>query len=197
MVFVVRTMSWSLIARAGLWTYIAFFLAQVRFSLHIDPLLGLLTLSYHQGVTLSKLNQPRTAFSWIIPGSVLGTVARVVATGGLYERPILPIISHMATESCGLCRLPPLRLLSLASTGMTTPTSHTTTRSTTASSAAMHTRPPLEATPSSSAARSLRTALRTCTSTPLLAARKCSRLPTGSSYNPTTACLWPSTGYVL
>ncbi|DBA75013.1 TPA: hypothetical protein ACH3X1_010354 [Trebouxia sp. C0004] len=29
MVFVVRTMSWSLIARAGLWTYIAFFLAQV------------------------------------------------------------------------------------------------------------------------------------------------------------------------
>ena len=78
MVFVVRTMSWSLIARAGLWTYIAFFLAQVMFSLHIDPLLGLLTLSYHQGVTLSKLNQPRTAFSWIIPGSVLGTVARVV-----------------------------------------------------------------------------------------------------------------------
>lgn len=29
-VFVVRTMSWSLASRAGLWTYIAFFLAQVR-----------------------------------------------------------------------------------------------------------------------------------------------------------------------
>ncbi len=115
----------------------------------------------------------------------------------LYESPILPIISHMATESCGLCRLPPLRLLSLASTGMTTLTSHTTTRLTTASSADMHTRPRLEATPSSSAARSLRPVLRTCTSTPLLVARKCSRLPTGSSYNPTTACLWPSTGYVL
>lgn len=28
-VFVVRTMSYSVIARAGLWTYIAFFLAQV------------------------------------------------------------------------------------------------------------------------------------------------------------------------
>ena len=28
-VFVVRTMSYSLIARAGAWTYIAFFLAQV------------------------------------------------------------------------------------------------------------------------------------------------------------------------
>lgn len=28
-VFVVRTMSHSLLARAGLWTYIAFFLAQV------------------------------------------------------------------------------------------------------------------------------------------------------------------------
>ncbi len=82
MVFVVRTMSWSLIARAGLWTYIAFFLAQVMFCLHIDPLLGLLTLSYHQGVTLSKLKQPRTAFSLIIPGSVLGAVARVIATGG-------------------------------------------------------------------------------------------------------------------
>ncbi len=87
MVFVVRTMSWSLIARAGLWTYIAFFLAQVRFCLHIDPLLGLLTLSYHPGVTLSMLTlsmlkQPRTAFSLIISGSVLGAVARVVATGG-------------------------------------------------------------------------------------------------------------------
>ena len=28
-VFIVRTMSWSLMARAGAWTYIAFFLAQV------------------------------------------------------------------------------------------------------------------------------------------------------------------------
>ena len=28
-VFIVRTMSWSVTARAGLWTYIAFFLAQV------------------------------------------------------------------------------------------------------------------------------------------------------------------------
>ena len=115
----------------------------------------------------------------------------------LDESPILPIISRMVTESCCLCRLPPLRSLYLASTGMTTLTSHTTTPLTTVSSAVTRTRPPLEATPSSSAARSLRPALRTCTLTPLLAARKCSHLPTGSSYNPATACLWLSAVDVL
>lgn len=44
-VFVVRTMSWSLASRAGLWTYIAFFLAQVRpqldFFIHYTCLLYL------------------------------------------------------------------------------------------------------------------------------------------------------------
>ena len=32
-VFVVRTLKWSLASRAGLWTYIAFFLAQVSITL--------------------------------------------------------------------------------------------------------------------------------------------------------------------
>lgn len=66
MVFVVRTMSWSLIARAGLWTYIAFFLAQVK-SFACVLTTCLLTLFCHQGVTLavltsSMLKWSKTAF---------------------------------------------------------------------------------------------------------------------------------------
>ncbi len=86
MVFVVRTMSWSLIARAGLWTYIAFFLAQVRLCSHIEPLAGPACPSLcprcgfvHGGCTV----EPRTALSFIIHRSVLGAVTEVAATAGV------------------------------------------------------------------------------------------------------------------
>ena len=97
MVFVVRTMSWSLIARAGLWTYIAFFLAQVGL-LHpyraLCPFLCPGCGFVHGGCAVEQvLNCTFIGMH----GLVLGAVAGAAATAGNKSCLLLKFF-YMATE---------------------------------------------------------------------------------------------------